>query len=46
MAAIRPDTFAIVEQDLYPVVSFDVSLPIATRTQEHIAGCGAPVRMR
>jgi inosose dehydratase len=46
MAAIRPDTFAIVEQDLYPVESFDVPLPIATRTRVHIAGCGAPVRMR
>jgi inosose dehydratase len=46
MAAIRPDTFAIVEQDLYPVASFDVPLPIATRTREHIAKCGAPVRMR
>jgi inosose dehydratase len=46
MAEIRPDTFAIVEQDLYPVDSFDVPLPIATRTREHIAGCGAPVRMR
>jgi inosose dehydratase len=46
MAATRPDTFAIVEQDLYPVESFDVPLPIATRTRVHIAGCGAPVRMR
>jgi inosose dehydratase len=46
MAASRPDTFAIVEQDLYPVESFDVPLPIATRTRVHIAGCGAPVRMR
>ncbi|HJV13880.1 MAG TPA: sugar phosphate isomerase/epimerase [Propionibacteriaceae bacterium] len=46
MAAIRPDTYAIVEQDLYPVESFDVPLPIATRTREHIARCGAPVRLR
>lgn len=46
MAEIRPDTFAIVEQDLYPVASFDVPLPIATRTRQHIATCGAPVRIR
>ena len=46
MASIKPDTFAIVEQDLYPVASFDVPLPIATRTRQHLAGCGAPVRMR
>lgn len=46
MAAIRPETFAIVEQDMYPVASFDDPLPIATRTRDHIAGCGAPVRMR
>jgi inosose dehydratase len=46
MAEIRPDTFAIVEQDLYPVASFDVPLPIATRTREHLGNCGAPVRMR
>ncbi|MTD16893.1 TIM barrel protein [Nakamurella sp. YIM 132087] len=46
MAGIRPDTFAIVEQDLYPVSSFDVPLPIATRTRQHLTTCGAPVRMR
>lgn len=45
MAGIRPDTFAIVEQDLYPVTSFDVPLPIATRTREHLVTCGAPVRL-
>lgn len=46
MAEIRPDTFAIVEQDLYPVETFDVPLPIATRTRQHLQTCGAPVRIR
>lgn len=46
MAANKPDTFAIVEQDLYPVDSFDVPLPIAIRTRQHIGSCGAPSRMR
>lgn len=46
VAQITPETFAIVEQDMYPVASFDDPLPIATRTRHHLAGCGAPVRMR
>jgi inosose dehydratase len=46
MAEIKLDTFAIVEQDMYPIESFDVPLPIATRTRRHIQTCGAPVRMR
>ena len=35
VAAIDPQIFAIVEQDLYPVDP-DIPLPIATRTREHI----------
>jgi inosose dehydratase len=35
VAAIDPDIFAIVEQDLYPVDP-DVPLQIATRTRQHI----------
>jgi inosose dehydratase len=35
VAAIDPDIFAIVEQDMYPVDP-DVPLPIAIRTREHI----------
>lgn len=39
VSRIDPDIFAIVEQDMYPVVSFDDPLPIATRTREHIFSC-------
>lgn len=46
VARIDPEIFAIVEQDLYPVTSFDVPLPIATRTRQHLQTCGTPVRLR
>jgi len=42
----NPGCFAVVEQDLYPVASFDVPLPIAKRTFEHITTCGPRVRVR
>lgn len=38
VAAIDPDVFAIVEQDM-PGVDIDVPLGVATRTREHILGC-------
>lgn len=45
-AAANPGIFAIVEQDMYPVADLSEPLRIATRTREHIAGCGADVRFR
>ena len=42
----NPGCFAVVEQDLYPVASFDVPLPIAKRTLAHITTCGPKVRIR
>lgn len=45
-AKSTPGIFAVVEQDLYPVANFDVPLPIARRTLEHITTCGTPVRVR
>ncbi|WP_369054406.1 TIM barrel protein [Kineococcus terrestris] len=33
------DVFAIVEQDMYPVASFDQPLPIARRTYSYLRGC-------
>lgn len=39
LAGLDTDLFAIVEQDLYPV-AFDVPLPIAGRTREHLRGWG------
>lgn len=45
-AKSTPGIFAVVEQDLYPVANFEVPLPIARRTLEHITSCGAPVRLR
>ncbi|WP_030015646.1 MULTISPECIES: sugar phosphate isomerase/epimerase family protein [Micrococcales] len=33
--------FGIVEQDMYPVESFDVPLPIASRTCKYLLSCGA-----
>ncbi|GAB3187096.1 sugar phosphate isomerase/epimerase family protein [Nesterenkonia suensis] len=38
--------FGIVEQDMYPVASFDDPLPIATRTRKHLCGCGSRTRIR
>jgi inosose dehydratase len=46
VAALDPEIFAIVEQDMYPVVSFDDPLPIATRTREHIFSCTQHARIR
>lgn len=37
--------FGIVEQDMYPVSSFDVPLPIATRTRRYLCGCGSRTRV-
>lgn len=45
-AATTPGIFAIVEQDLYPVPSFDLPLQIATRTHQYLTTCGIPVRTR
>jgi inosose dehydratase len=46
IADANPGCFAVVEQDLYPVADFDVPLPIARRTFEHITTCGPKVRVR
>ena len=46
VAALDPDIFAIVEQDMYPVGGFDVPLPIATRTREHLLSCTRHARTR
>ena len=45
VAALDPEIFAIVEQDMYPVDSFDTPLPIATRTREHLFSCTANARI-
>jgi inosose dehydratase len=45
VAALDPGIFAIVEQDMYPVDSFDAPLPIATRTREHILSCTSHARV-
>lgn len=37
--------FGIVEQDMYPVTSFEVPLPIATRTRRYLCGCGSRTRV-
>ncbi|MDO4253676.1 MAG: sugar phosphate isomerase/epimerase [Kocuria sp.] len=37
--------FGIVEQDMYPVSSFDVPLPIASRTRQYLCGCGSRTRV-
>lgn len=38
--------YCIVEQDMYPVRSFDVPLPIAARTRKYLCGCGSRTRIR
>lgn len=38
--------FGIVEQDMYPVETFDAPLPIATRTRRYLCGCGSRTRIR
>jgi len=45
VAAIDPQTFAIVEQDM-PGVDIDVPLGIAARTRQHIFGCTPLARTR
>lgn len=37
--------FGIVEQDMYPVESFEAPLPIATRTRRYLCGCGSRTRI-
>lgn len=39
LAGLDAELFAIVEQDLYPC-AFDVPLPIAGRTRDHLRRCG------
>jgi inosose dehydratase len=46
VSGIDPNIFAIVEQDMYPVRSFDDPMPIATRTLKHIFGCTSHARVR
>ena len=38
--------YCIVEQDMYPLDSFDIPLPIATRTRQYLCGCGSRTRIR
>jgi inosose dehydratase len=45
VAAIDPEIFAIVEQDM-PGVDIDLPLGIATRTRQHIFGCSPLTRSR
>jgi inosose dehydratase len=46
VAKRHPGIFAVIEQDMYPLPSFDVPLPIARRTLDYLLHCGAPVRVR
>lgn len=46
VAALDPSTFAIVEQDMYPVASFDAPKQIAIRTREHILANSGHARIR
>jgi inosose dehydratase len=46
VAGLDPTTFAIVEQDMYPVASFDVPKEIAIRTREHIFANSGHARIR
>ena len=46
VADLDPSTFAIVEQDMYPVSSFDAPLPIAVRTREQILASSGRARIR
>ncbi|MDO4897676.1 MAG: sugar phosphate isomerase/epimerase [Rothia sp. (in: high G+C Gram-positive bacteria)] len=39
--ALGRPLFGIVEQDMYPVDSFDTPLAIAQRTKEYLLGCGS-----
>jgi inosose dehydratase len=46
VADLDPDTFAIVEQDMYPVSRFDAPLEIAIRTREQILATSDRARIR
>ena len=47
VAGLDPSTFAVVEQDMYPLADLGAPLPIAVRTREHIlATAGPAARMR
>jgi inosose dehydratase len=46
MSDIDPEIFAIIEQDMYPVSSFDVPKPIAIRTREYLFSHSARARIR
>jgi inosose dehydratase len=46
VANLDPDIFAIVEQDMFPVRSFDDPLPIASRTREYIFNCTPRTRVQ
>ena len=43
---LNPEIFAIIEQDMYPVSSFDVPKPIAIRTREYLFSHSARARIR
>ncbi|SDQ21557.1 sugar phosphate isomerase/epimerase [Quadrisphaera sp. DSM 44207] len=46
VADLDPSTFAVVEQDMYPVASFDEPLKIAVRTREQIFATSSRARIR
>lgn len=46
LEALHRSFYCIVEQDMYPVESFDVPLPIAARTRRYLCGCGSRTRIR
>lgn len=46
VADLDPTTFAIIEQDMFPVASFDLPQQIAIRTREHIFAKSARARIR
>lgn len=43
---LQRSLYCIVEQDMYPVDSFEVPLPIAARTRRYLCGCGSKTRIR
>ena len=43
---LNPEIFAIIEQDMYPVASFDLPKQIAIRTREHIFAHSSRARTR
>ena len=46
LEALDRSLYCIVEQDMYPVGSFEIPLPIATRTRRYLCGCGSRTRIR